>query len=91
MSDGEVMMTVLEVQKRLDKQAKDYGTAMHYYDELAKRVGELEADEWYKAGMATRGLLMLAYQLVLSFWAVGAVVVVLGVAWLIGQVIAGLQ
>lgn len=73
MSDGEVMMTVLQLQRRLDLAEQE--------------IVKLQSDEWYKAGMATRGLLLLAYQLVLAFWAVGAVGAVLAVAWLIGQVI----
>ena len=77
MSDGEIMMTVLETQRRLEQ--------------AEQTIAKLEADEWYKAGMATRAMLMIAYSCVLSFWVVWGVGGVLAGAWLMGQVIAGMQ
>lgn len=76
MSDGEVMMTVLALQKRLDL--------------AEQQIAKLEADEWYKAGLAVRGMLVVAYQLVLAFWVALAVGGVLVVAWLIGEAIKAL-
>lgn len=77
MSDGEVMMTVLQLQRRLDLAEQE--------------IVKLQSDEWYKSNMFIRGLLVFTYFLIAAASFVGAVGVVLGVAWLIGQVIAGLQ